>query len=124
MPKYLYNPRNGRVMIATQEKYDRVDDYDNPYFISCNSPEGPTGSIQVHKASEIEKPIIGKIPEADATKIEVKGSEDLIDIVMASEDKDELIQIANDLGFKITKNMKIKTMQKKISAKLEEMNIF
>ena len=43
---------------------------------------------------------------------------------MASEDKDELVQIANDLGFKLTKNMKVETMQKKISAKLDEMNIF
>jgi hypothetical protein len=123
LPPYLYNPRNKRVMITTQEKYDRVDEYDKPYFIPCDSPQGPEKTVQVHKASDEEKPVIGSPPEADATKIEVKGSEDLIDIVMASEDKDELVKIAADLGFKLTKNMKVSTMQGHIEKKLADMKI-
>ena len=123
LPPYLYNPRNKRVMITTQEKFDRKDDHNKPYFVPCDSPEGPTQTVQVHKASDEEKPIIGSPPEADATKIEVKGSEDLINIVMASEDKDELVKIASDLGFKLTRNMKVSTMQNKIEMKLEEMHI-
>jgi hypothetical protein len=121
---YLYNPRNKRVMITTQAKLDRLDDHDKPYFIQCDSPKGPTGSARVHKASdEGSEPVIGSTPEADASKVEVKGSTDLIDIVNASEDKDELVQIAADLGFKLTKNMKVSTMQGKIILKLAEMNV-
>lgn len=123
LPPFLYNPRNKRVMVTTQEKFDRVDDYGKPYFVPCDSPEGPKGSVMVHKASEISAPVIGSTPEADASKVAVKGSEDLINIVMASEDKDELVQIAADLGFKLTKNMNVSTMQGKISDKLVEMNI-
>ena len=123
LPPYLYNPRNKRVMITTQEKYDRLDDNDDPYFIPCDSPEGPKKTVKVHKASEDEKPVIGSPPEADAAKIEVKGTEDLINIVMASDDKDELVGIAADLGFKLTKNMKVSTMQGRIEKKLADMNV-
>lgn len=120
---YLFNPRNGRVMITTQAKLDRLDDHDEPYFIPCDSVDGPPEFAKVHKASDDGKPVIGSPPDAEATKIAVKGAEDLIDIVMASEDRDELVQIAHDLGFKLTKNMKVSTMQGKISDKLDEMGI-
>jgi hypothetical protein len=121
---YLFNPRNGRVMVTTQEKLDRLDVHDKPYFIQCDSAKGPAGSPKVHKASvEGSEPVIASTPEADASKVEVKGSADLIDIVNASEDKDELVQIASDLGFKLTKNMNVSTMQGKIAAKLAEMDI-
>ena len=121
---YLYNPRNKRVMVTTQDKLDRLDVHGKPYFIQCDSVKGPTGSVKVHKASdEGNEPVIGSTPEADTAKVEVKGSEDLLDIVMASEDKDELVQIGSDLGIKLTKNMNVSTMQNKITAKLAEMNI-
>lgn len=123
LPPYLYNPRNKRVMVTTQEKFDRLDDHGKQYFIPCDSVKGPELGVGVHKASDTEKPVIGTPPEADATKIEVKGTEDLIKIVMASDDKDELVKIASDLGFKLTKNMKVSTMQGKISVRLDEMGI-
>jgi hypothetical protein len=123
LPPYLYNPRNKRVMITTQEKFDRVDEYDKPYFIPCDSPEGPNKTVKISKASDDAKPVIGSTPEADAAKVEVKGTEDLIKIVMASDDKDELVQIGADLGVRLTKNMNVSTMQGHIEKKLAEMNI-
>ena len=119
---YLYNPRNGRVMVATEAKLARLDRYDKPYFIPCMLPTGPDGSnVSVSKGSDAAKPQIEEFSKPEEEKVEVSTTTDLLNIVMASEDKDELIRIGSDIGIKLTKNMKVETMQKRISAKLKEL---
>ena len=119
---YIFNPRNKRVMIATPEKLARVDEYDKPYFIPCDSPEGP-GEPKVETAktvADVVPPV--EAPKADDKKApEVKGSGDLLDIVMTSEDKDQLVQIGKDMDVKLTRAMNISTMQNHLSVKLAEL---
>ena len=122
LPPYLYNPRNGRVMITTQAKFDRVDEHDNPYFIPCDSLEGPDGEVEVETASTTDAPpVVESVPEADASQEEVKGPSDLIEAVMASVDKDELVAIGKTIDVKLTRAMKIETMQKHLAARIEEL---
>lgn len=123
MAPYLYNPRNKRVMVATAEKAARLDEHDNPYFIPCDSVDGPKQTVEVSTGSDTSEPVISDVPDAEASKAEVKGSDDLLDIVMKSEDKDELVTIGTDLGVQVNKKMKIETMQSKISHRLAEMDV-
>ena len=117
---YLYNPRNKRVMVTTQAKLDRRDEYDKPYFIQCDSPYGPDGkNVKVNKGS-VAPPVIENYQKGQEVTVEVSTTTDLRAIVMASEDKDELVQIGSDIGINLPKTMKVSTMQKRISAQLDE----
>jgi hypothetical protein len=117
---YLFNPRNQRVMVATEAKAARKDEYGKPYFIPCMEATGPDGTNVRVRYNTGQVPVMEDFKPKEDQKVDVSTPGDLLEIVLLSEDKDELVKIGADIGIKLAKTMKVATMQKKIAARLEE----
>jgi len=103
---YLYNPVTGRVMINTPLKRKVC-----PNLLPCDTLGGPERFQRVDVAQVTP-------PKVEATPVDIEtpaeGPEELLAEIEAMDDRDELIEVAQQMGLDIGPKMNKKTIKSRL----------